>query len=891
MVRLFSGNKRAVMLTLLVTVLFILMLSEVVTYIVVSIEYNTLLGVASGVSNSGGVAASVSAGTTAFLHSSLSSAVSTLIGIEANPSVRRTIFVNNTQYMLTSLMMNGTLYGRNFSSQIGSSTIANYSNVVKETFNTQGISYSMTSGNLTVYQTSPSLINATYTALLVANSSGGMFTYPIRATTSVQLNGTADLVLDQQASLIPVAIQQQYPQAARIGGTAVAGSNSPFMFAAGPVIEEPGAPSCTGVPSRFESSGYILMVQNAQNIGQNVCGMSGLIANVISSTTPNVPYLVYSNAPGAGNVFSLVQNGTYILLDGPTLSLYNTTAVQTAINNNYYYTSPYTAPYLTYAQDGYLNGRGGDGIASFSSLNTQVGWFTGTSYIDASGTGSAANMINTNSLTVAQWVYPISLSGGNNCFDSAAAYTYVGNVFIIRPGNCGSPGMQVAVWVNGWHFLGATLPTMQLDTWNFVAMTFDGSYLKGYLNGVSSEIGVSGTLSPQGGTVMIGGMGQPGSSAEDLNGLIADTQIYNASLTAAQINQLYGEGLDGTPVMPANLVAWYPLNNNYNDYGPNEYNGVATNVQFRQLPGYYGDPLYPHSLSSFNTSILAGVQNCNSPTMCQNNMLSHVYMQNLPLTVTASGAPVNESATFGLGGALAPRALAFDGNGGYVITTNDLSCTGCVLWMSQGGSSPFFIASIWIYPYSGNGVILDALSSTTPNSGAHNSLIELVNGNLEVRWPTTACLNLGAVPIDQWTNVEFGLDSSHNLDTFVNGVMKVGGISSGSGGQSPFFFAFGNPDSKNCGSGVAYSGLMAQFQVVPAYMTNPSANAMQLYLNNSVPNYPTNVLIPFDTWQNGQINTTREIGSTPDPSFLMGSTYPCTPSNVISGACGVQYVP
>ena len=120
------GNKRAVMLTLLVTVLFILMLSEVVTYIVVSIEYETLAGGSSIASNAGGTSAAIESGTTQFLHASLSSAMSTLIGLEANPSARKNVFVNNTDYMITSLMTNGTLYGHNFSAQLGTVLMYNY---------------------------------------------------------------------------------------------------------------------------------------------------------------------------------------------------------------------------------------------------------------------------------------------------------------------------------------------------------------------------------------------------------------------------------------------------------------------------------------------------------------------------------------------------------------------------------------------------------------------------------------------------------------------------------------------------------------------------------------------------------------------------------------------
>ena len=272
----------------------------------------------------------------------------------------------------------------------------------------------------------------------------------------------------------------------------------------------------------------------------------------------------------------------------------------------------------------------------------------------------------------------------------------------------------------------------------------------------------------------------------------------------------------------------------------------------------------------------------------------HVYMQNLPLSTSQSGAPVNESATFGLGGALAPGALSFD-SGGYVITTNNLACTYCTLWMNQGGQPAIFVTDVWVYPYTGSGVVLDGLGQTTPNTGTSNSLIELVNGVGYARWMDGTCQSLGTIPIEKWTNIEMGVygsAGSYYLYAYVNGALKVNGVSlPGTSGVNPFYFALGSADSHNCGSGISYNGLLADFQVVPVDASSASSAYYQLYLNNTVAGYPTNVLLPLDTWQNGQINTTSEVGSTPDPAFLMGTAYPCTPSNVISGACGVQYVP
>jgi len=65
-----------------------------------------------------------------------------------------------------------------------------------------------------------------------------------------------------------------------------------------------------------------------------------------------------------------------------------------------------------------------------------------------------------------------------------------------------------------------------------------------------------------------------------LNGSIANVQIYNTSLSASEIQALYQEGIGGAPIDLQNLVAWWPLNGNANDYSGNSNNGQINNVNF-----------------------------------------------------------------------------------------------------------------------------------------------------------------------------------------------------------------------------------------------------------------------------------------------------------------------
>jgi hypothetical protein len=55
--------------------------------------------------------------------------------------------------------------------------------------------------------------------------------------------------------------------------------------------------------------------------------------------------------------------------------------------------------------------------------------------------------------------------------------------------------------------------------------------------------------------------------------LYANLQLYNASLSANQIQALYQEGIGGAPIDLQHLVGWWPLNGDANDYSGNGNNG------------------------------------------------------------------------------------------------------------------------------------------------------------------------------------------------------------------------------------------------------------------------------------------------------------------------------
>ncbi len=121
-----------------------------------------------------------------------------------------------------------------------------------------------------------------------------------------------------------------------------------------------------------------------------------------------------------------------------------------------------------------------------------------------------------------------------------------------------------------------------LNSWNFVAMSLSGNSVMFYLGGSNEgpyTLPYTPDIAPQ--SMYIGyDMEDPFSGYYMFNGLIADVQLYNSSLGQNSITALYQEGIGGAPIDLHNLVGWWPLNGNANDYSGNGNNGVPANVVY-----------------------------------------------------------------------------------------------------------------------------------------------------------------------------------------------------------------------------------------------------------------------------------------------------------------------
>ena len=116
--------------------------------------------------------------------------------------------------------------------------------------------------------------------------------------------------------------------------------------------------------------------------------------------------------------------------------------------------------------------------------------------------------------------------------------------------------------------------------WYHLAMSFNGT-TNGYAFYVNGQSIYSSTLSGS----YLPPTGSQLNMMRYLNGSLSNVQLYNTSLSANQIQTLYLGGIGGAPMKLQNLVGWWPLNGNANDYSGNNNNGVPTGVTFTSQYG------------------------------------------------------------------------------------------------------------------------------------------------------------------------------------------------------------------------------------------------------------------------------------------------------------------
>ncbi|MCL5101779.1 MAG: LamG domain-containing protein [Candidatus Marsarchaeota archaeon] len=285
---------------------------------------------------------------------------------------------------------------------------------------------------------------------------------------------------------------------------------------------------------------------------------SGVVEANITIGTTKAEAIAYSSGR------NLIVNGTKVESSGG-VSIYNvstyTGSIEITNGNGNIYIDELPPSTSNLADSLYLKDKGETEAASFNGQNSGI-------IIPANNFPSGSEP----GISIFAWVKTTRSSEGVFEYYAPSNNICQGSVRLeINPQvtadfSCDSATMGPAVNNNQWNFIGWTIPA---GTANVIF----------YVNGVAyGPASISPINIPTSG--LEGLIGAPYPGWNYFNGSLTNVQLYNTSLSTNDVQVLYQEGIAGAPVNPQNLVAWYPLNGNTNDYSGNVDNGVPYNITY-----------------------------------------------------------------------------------------------------------------------------------------------------------------------------------------------------------------------------------------------------------------------------------------------------------------------
>jgi len=196
----------------------------------------------------------------------------------------------------------------------------------------------------------------------------------------------------------------------------------------------------------------------------------------------------------------------------------------------------------------------------------------------------SSSLAITGTITVSAWAFFTSYRVNGMVFNRDTAGNVGGYILASETANTSSSiTFKNFVYTSAW--VSTSSITVPMNMWEFIAFTYNGTKIVSYVNGIAvSSTTASGAINNPGSALDLIGK-WAGSSLYYFPGSISNIQIYNTSLSANQVQALYVEGIGGAPMKLQNLVGWWPMNGDVNDYSGNNNNGVPTAVTFTSQYG------------------------------------------------------------------------------------------------------------------------------------------------------------------------------------------------------------------------------------------------------------------------------------------------------------------
>ena len=195
----------------------------------------------------------------------------------------------------------------------------------------------------------------------------------------------------------------------------------------------------------------------------------------------------------------------------------------------------------------------------------------------------ASSLKPVTTISYSAWVYPRAIGSAQSIFEKGNTNT-AGYALVITSGGKFCP----AIKTTSGHMQGSSNTNVQLNTWQHIAATYDGTTLTFYLNGVKDTLITAGCgiLNNTGDithdtSALTFGM-RTGATLP-FDGLIDDVRIYNRVLNADEVKALYDSGaVKHTTPNNLGLVGYWSFNEGTStiatDFSGNGNRGVLTNI-------------------------------------------------------------------------------------------------------------------------------------------------------------------------------------------------------------------------------------------------------------------------------------------------------------------------
>ena len=176
--------------------------------------------------------------------------------------------------------------------------------------------------------------------------------------------------------------------------------------------------------------------------------------------------------------------------------------------------------------------------------------------------------LNTENISISTWFFQDDSAAASsfpaiiiNGF-SGSGGSYWG--LVMRPGNIVRAQLRLLDINGNFIFIAEDITqTIVTDQWNHIAMTYDGTTLKGYINGVEETLSLSGASGQiQYATTGMNSqdllIGKRGTDSFRIDGKISNFAIWGSGLTSTQIATIYNNGIPGD-ISSLNPLAWWEL--------------------------------------------------------------------------------------------------------------------------------------------------------------------------------------------------------------------------------------------------------------------------------------------------------------------------------------------